>query len=271
MKNKELLPAIVKDFSMLKPEYQAMTDFISKNLPAIKASTENFNKTQSQFMDNMLTVAHPTPLRNVRQILAEMTKTDQALREAYIGCSKKEVQIKIKQRELEKATDSLERELVELDILELKNSLDVTSGYIQGALRKQANYIEQYESILAGIGKKTFTEEDFENEEEEYHIKTAFNQGVTAARARGGIIDEGNLIYVTQLGINGSLAARLIQQYLAHEEKLMGAGIEPNFELHLRFLNDMAKKFAGCSKELADKKFMTGKVSEIATLGFKKS
>jgi paraquat-inducible protein B len=263
-------PSIVQQYVKEKPEYAVMINKLEAGLPAIREATDNFNKTQSQFMDNMLTVSHPTPLRNIRQILAEMNKTDQALKEAYIKCAKKEVEIEKKLRALDSEEDELEVKMLQLDIVELKTQLESTKGYIGGAIRKLSNYQEQYSAIMQSIGKESLTEADFEEEEERYHIMKAFDQGTTAARSRQFMIDEGNLIYLTQIGINAGVAQKDVANYLYAELELIKSGQEPTHNMYIKFLNDMADKHTGCSNKAAISKGMTGKLSELATLGYKK-
>ena len=91
------------------PEHKGMLEFVNKNLPEVARATSLFNKSQSQFMDNMLTVSHLTPVRNLRQILAEINKSSSALRESHFKNKKKEVEIRILERDLEKEEDELKR------------------------------------------------------------------------------------------------------------------------------------------------------------------
>lgn len=263
-----------KDLSLTlvteKPEYAVMIQSMEEFLPVINAAAQNFQKTQSQFMDNVLTVSHPTPLRNVRQILAEMKKTEEALKEVYFKNKKKDIEIRVKQGKLKDTNlNDLDIELLELEILEIKSQLESSQGYIGGAIRKLINYNEQYKSILASLGKDDFTEADFEEEEEAYHIMKAFDQGTTAARSRGFQIDEGNLIYLTQLGINCGLAQKYVTNYLTMENDIINKGQIPAPDFYNSFLKEMANVFTGCAKSISNQKGMTGEISKIATLGYK--
>jgi len=227
---------------------------ISKDLPIINKLSENFGKTQSQFMDNMLTTSHPTPIRNIRQILAEINKSIEALKESYYKNRKKEVEVKILERDLEKEEDELKKELLGVEIEEKLVQLETSKKYIQGAIRKIANYKDQYNNILKHLNVSSIDEIDFEKEEEEYHIKKAFEQGLNAARANGGRIDEGNQIYLTQLGINGTVAQTCVTGYLLLEQNLIKEGKEVDAELQWKFLDDMYKKFKGSAEKYANKK-----------------
>lgn len=229
-------PKLVKDLVIAMPEYAGMLAVIGESLPEIKKTTENFHKTQSQFMDNMLTVSHPTPLRNARQILSEINQTEQAIKSAYINIYKKEVEIEIKKRDLENESDELKQKLIQLDILELHTNLDAAKSIVGGAIRRMTNHTAKFNELLDAHNIRNFTEEDFEKEEEKYHIMKAFDQGLTAARSRGGLIDEGNMIYFTQIGINGASAQRQVSLYLQEEGRMIHQGEEPSHGMYLKFL-----------------------------------
>ena len=69
---------------------------IKKNLPETIRATKVFGKSQSNFMDNHLTVSQTTGTRMLRQILAEIERTMGGLREAYFSNKKQSVKLKMK-------------------------------------------------------------------------------------------------------------------------------------------------------------------------------
>lgn len=246
----------------IMPEHSNMLEVIKESLPEIHRSTSLFYKTQSQFMDNMMTVSANTPIRNLRQILAEMNKTREAIKEAHFKLKKKEIELRMKQREIEqelkkKKPDDLKVEMLEVEIMEIVANADSTRGYLSGAIRKLANYTEQYNSIMEKHKLKGFNEEAFEEEEEKYHIMKAFEQGLCAARSRQGMIDEGNMIYFTQIGINGAHAQHRVTEFLQAEQELLRKGMAPTHKAYLDFLEAMAKEFKGCSRDFAKAKGMS--------------
>ena len=236
------------------PGYQGMMKKIESNLPAITATADNFFKTQSQFMDNMLTVSHPTPIRNIRQISAEINKSKMALEEAYFKNKKRGIEIK--QKLSVKSGDALIDEMADVEVQELQSQIKNTEDYMKGAVRKISAYITQFNSILAAIGKESITEEDFEKEEERYHIGKAFEQALIAARARGGMIDEGNHIYLQQIGINGAMVQAEVTAYLISESQMMQSGEAPTHEMTLQWLNDVMTKYQGSAGKYAAHKGM---------------
>ena len=238
-------------------QHKIMLSEIQNNLPQIERLSLNFGKSQSQFMDNMLTTSHPTPIRNIRQILAEINKSLEALKEVYYKNKKEEIEIKKLQRQLDIEKDDLELELIEITIEEKFSKLDTSKKYILGAIRKIKNYNQQYNNILKILKVKSIDEIDFEKEEEEYHIKKAFEQSLNAARSNGGRIDEGNQIYLTQIGINGTVAQKCVQGYLILEEENLKKGKEITAENQWKFLDEMYNKFKGSAKQYAAKKGMS--------------
>ena len=255
------LVLIDKDDNILvaQPELKDMMVNIQEALPEIKRATQNFGKRQSQFMDNILTVSKPTPLRNMRQITAEMDKTFSALRESSFKQRKTRLEAMIKFRDAETEDDLLKREIMEIEGQELLSQLDAGQNYISGAIRKLENYREQYAlieaKVMADQGVTEFSEIDFELEEEKYHIMVAFSQGLDSVRSSGRI-DQGNQIYLQQLGINGAVAQACMMGLVQLETNMMQEGNEPTNELVLQFLEDMANKFAGCSDKIAEHKGM---------------
>ena len=224
--------------------YLKMIQKIDDSMPVILEGQQNFFKTQSQFMDRMLTISHPTPLRNLRQILAEIQKSKMALEHAYLKNKKRRIRIKQKQQKIEQISDPIEKELIEVEISENRINISDTEKYMAGALRKIAAYVEQYESILARTGKNSFSEEDFEMEECRYHVGKAFEQALTAARSRGGVIDEGNHIYLQQIGVNGAIAQAEITAYLHQENEMIKAGVAPTHKMTTEWIEAIMDRYS---------------------------
>ena len=253
--------------SALLKQHAPMVEFVQDNLPRIVEQTNIYQKRQSQFMDNMLTVAQPTPIRRLRQILSEINRKVGAFREAKYGLRKNQIKKQMFLRDADKESDPLKADLLRLKAERCQSNIDGTLPVVAGAIRKVTALIEQHDSIMQSMGKfpgDVITEAEFEAQEEEYHIKTAFTQGLTAARARGGTIDEGNHIYLQQLGINGAAAACEVQRFL-NREAIAFRNSEPTYGMVTDFLEEMYQKFKGCSSELAEHKGMLEK-SEIALL-----
>ena len=190
----------------------------------------------------VLDVVDLTPINSARHLLAVVQRTRQALEEASISLRRKKLELKRKELELMSSEGNDTDELV-IDIDELNVQIANIEASGRGAVRKLATALEQYQNILTALGKEHLTELDYEQDQIRYHIMTAFNQALTAARARGGMIDEGNHIYLFQLGINGAVAQQEITALLEAEQEALNAGLMPDHEAVVKWLNLVADKF----------------------------
>ena len=225
---------------------------IQEKMPAVAQATSNFHKSHSQFMGVTLDVTAITPIRSIKHTLAEVDRTRGALQEAFINMKKKEVELKKKQRELEECTDDLDKEMVEIEILELESGLANGQNSVQGAIRKMNFFTNQYDNLMKKIGKEELTEEDYELEEARYHIMTCMKQALNSARPRGGQIDEGNLIYLFDLGINAAQAQAEVFAYLQWENQIISEGKAPEHEATVKWLEGCADKWAACPARFAN-------------------
>lgn len=244
MSNDLILGNMNTALSITKPEYGRMLQNIQKRMPAVERDTSNFHKSHSQFMQVTLDVTAITPIRSIKHTLAEIDRTRSALQEAYINLRKKQVELKRKQVELDKAEDPLDKEMLSIEILEISSQLEGTQNHVNGALRKMNFFVNQHKQLLEKIGKEEITEEDYEREEARYHIMTCMKQALNAARSRNGVIDEGNMIYLFDLGINAAQAQAEVFAYLNMENQLISNGQAPTHEMTVRWLEACADKWA---------------------------
>jgi hypothetical protein len=234
------------------PEYKSMLSNIAEKMPAVTQATSNFHKSHSQFMGVTLDVTAITPIRSIKHTLAEIDKTRSALQEAYINLRKKEVKLKKKQAKLIDCREPLARELLEIEILEIQGHLEGTRNAVQGAVRKMNFFTNQYDNLMKKIGKEELSEEDYELEEARYHIMTCMKQALNSARPRQGVIDEGNMIYLFDLGINAAQAQAEVFSYLNWENALVEQGKAPEHEHTVQWLEGCADKWAGCPAAFAN-------------------
>ena len=252
----DLIIKSMADNPLVKEEYKGMLKNISTNLPAIKKSSSNFYKSHSQFMGVMLDVTAITPIRSIKHTLAELDKTRMALEEAHLKMMKKDIELRAKEKKLDDGDfkDDFEKETLEVEVLEIKVNMNNIQNSITGAVRKMSFFTTQYNSILKKLGKDDITEEEYEKEESRYHVMTCMKQALNAARARGGVIDEGNLIYLFDMGINSAQAQAEVYAYLEMENKLMAEGKAPTHEMTMQWLEACADKFSSDAEKFAERR-----------------
>jgi hypothetical protein len=244
MSNDLIISNMNTALAVKKPEYNLMLKNIQDRMPAVVRDTSNFHKSHSQFMQVTLDVTAITPIRSIKHTLAEIDRTRSALQEAYINMRKKQVELKKKEQALAACTDPLDRELLEIEILEINSHLEGSQNHVNGALRKMNFFVNQHKQLLEKVGKNEISEEDYEREEARYHIMTCMKQALNAARSRNGMIDEGNLIYLFDLGINAAQAQAEVFAYLNMENQLISNGQAPTHEMTMRWLEACAEKWA---------------------------
>ena len=259
MSNKDLIIKEISNSPLVKKEYKAMLDNIHNTLPAIKQSSSNFYKSHSQFMGVMLDVTAITPIRSIKHTLAEIDKTKVALEDGHISLQKKDIELREKEHKLKTDLEmtSFQKELLELEILEIQVGMNNNQNSISGAIRKMNFFTNQYKSILKKLGKEDITEEEYEKEEANYHVMTCMKQALSAARSRGGAIDEGNLIYLFDMGINSGQAQTEVHAYLKMEQEILEAGQEPTHEMTMQWLEACAVKFSKDANKFAERRGFT--------------
>ena len=257
MSNDLILSNMQSALVVKKPEYNLMLKNIQDRLPAVQQDTSNFHKSHSQFMQVTLDVTAITPIRSIKHTLAEIDRTRSALQEAYINMRKKQVELKKKKDALEnpkEPLDAFDKELLEIEILEVEGQLEGTQNHVNGALRKMNFMVNQHKQLLEKVGKNEITEEDYEKEEARYHIMTCMKQALNAARSRNGMIDEGNLIYLFDLGINAAQAQAEVFAYLNMENQLISQGQAPTHEMTMRWLEACADKWEKDPEQFAKRR-----------------
>ena len=229
--------------SSLPEHYQDMANRVTEIMPSVAKSNESFYKSDSQLKTMTLNVTDLTDIGAAKHLLARIEGKKQALKESEITMMRKTIELKQKEEQIDLATGH-EKELLEIDSLEIQSSIENTRNYQKAALRELAFLVEQYQLILGKLGVEYITEDMYEEDQSVYHLMKAFSQALAAARARQGLIDEGNFIYFQDLGINGAAAQREVIALLEKEQELLNEGTVPTFELQYEWLQAVAKKFA---------------------------
>tara|TARA_R100001086_G_scaffold211999_1_gene127968 strand:- start:433 stop:1263 length:831 start_codon:yes stop_codon:yes gene_type:complete len=240
--------------SDVKPEYKTMLKNIESKMPSVLQACSNFHKSHSQFMGVTVDVTAITPIRSVKHTLAEINKTKLALQENQIILEKLKIKLKKKKDKLSRCTNTYNIELLRIEIIELETKIINANDVIQGAIRKLNFFMNQYDNLLNHLGVDEITEEMYEKEENRYHIMTCMKQALISARPRGGIIDEGNMIYLFDIGINGAEAQLEVVNYLNFENNLLKKGEMPTHEDTMKWLESCADKFENNPQKFAERR-----------------
>jgi len=226
----------------LPTHYQRMLTHTTAIMNSVEQTTESFHKTSSQLKHVTLDINDLTPISVARHLTAVIERTRDALTESEINVRRAHLTLREAQHRAD-TTTGIDQEHAELDILDARQQITRTQAHQRGAIRILTQLTTEYQHILDQLGVTHITEEMYEQDEPRYHLMRAMSQALAAARARGGLIDEGNHIYLQDLGINGAAAQRELTAYLEAEQQELNHGRVPTFDMQLAWLNAFADKY----------------------------
>lgn len=248
---------------------------IANFMPEVNRATNAFGKTQSQFMNNIMTISSFGVYRNLRQVMSEVERRRSALKENVFKMKKQMIELMEKKEQLAKLMTENNPEnkykitLLQVEIEELEsNTLDARL-YIEGALKTIYAYELAYEDMMKNNNvPKDWDEKSFEEDEERHHITKAFQQA-HADMISTGRIGQGNHEYMWQCGINPQSAWNDLTIYINEENQkyaesgkggVLSDQPEPKLEIDsfIKFLNDMYTKYKGSSRKILEMKGIKG-------------
>ena len=267
--NKIITRATDEKFFELQTLTKETLTKIANFMPEVNRATNAFGKTQSQYMDMVMTVSNHSPYRNLRQILAEIERRRSALKENVFKIKKQLVELAEKKEllhkyQVENDDDRKFRILhLQVEIEEIESGIVDARLYIEGALKSILSYENAYNDIMKAYSiQPGWDEKTFEEAEEEHHIKKAFQQA-HGDMISTGRVTQGNHEYFWQCGINPQSAFNDLARYINYEteqyNKSAQAGVlsepqEPKLEItsFIEFLDEMYKKYKGGSRKILE-------------------
>lgn len=196
---------------------------LNENSQLVDAALKNvgelqniWNHSHSQWTWKHINFSYHSPMKNMRQISAELARKKSALNEAKWRQVKNEAKIRKIEEELTTSQDlDYWREVdLKIKLAELKEGAVEGITYIEGAMKDVLALQEIYEDLKERVSG--FSEHDVERQESISHLKRSIVQCVRDVR-QSGVISKGEQEYVEQIGVNPSKLQRLIQQYVKSE------------------------------------------------------
>lgn len=246
--------AIIKDQQCAGYCDSETIDNVFDLLPGAENAARVFHKSHSQFQYATIDNNCVTPIRAMVQVLAKINHTRRAIAEASFKVRKTKFRIERLTERMNAEASCIEKELISCELDRARYQNEEVLKTIAGAVRKLSALLTQHKSIGESIGDGAISEEDYERDEARFHIMTAMKQALIAARARGGVIDEGNQIYLFDIGINGAQAQAEVSAYLDMEAELLNRGMAPTHEMTVRWLEACADKWQHCPSEWAGRR-----------------
>jgi hypothetical protein len=232
---------------------------VSERLPELAAKTKAFDRNNSQTTLQMMSLTMlngQSPMRVLRQILAEVEKRKMALAEAQLSHAK--MLAEIEQLMQQEQTPVVEAEL------RLKNiSLDMLEGKVNGSFKDIAALCDAYDGIKAKHGIEDWDESTFEAEEKRHHVRRGFEllyrNLIEYGRAKDATIE-----YLQQYGVHVQVALAEVSGYIAHVNDLIKSSAPPSAANMETFFDQMADKYAAMADEASERLFGKAEMSNTA-------
>ena len=175
-----------------------------------------WNHSHTQWMWKHLNLSWHAPLKNMRQIAAEISRKKAALNEAKWSHVRNEVKIKKIEEELSKPEllDYWREVDLKIKLAQLQEGLAEGSTHIEGAMKDLLALNELYEQLKSKVS--SFSEEDVEKEETKAHLKRSIVQCIRDIR-QGGSITKGEQEYLEQIGVNPTKMQNILREYVKAE------------------------------------------------------
>jgi hypothetical protein len=176
-----------------------------------------WNHSHSQWDWKHLNLSYHSPLKNMRQIAAEISSKKAALNSAKWRQIEQEVKIRKLEEKLEAGGLEYWKE-VDIKIKLAKQREGMADGvlYIEGAMKDMLALNDLYEQLKGKVSD--FSENDFEAQESKNHLKRSVVQCIRDVR-QGGSITKGEQEYLEQIGVNPGKMQLLMQQYVQKERE----------------------------------------------------
>lgn len=197
---------------------------LSENTALVDVAIENtkelhsiWNHSHTQWMWKHLNLSWHAPLKNMRQISADISSRKSALNEAKWRHVETELKIRKIEDELTNTEDLGHWREVELKVklAKLREGLADGMTYIEGAMKDILALNDIYEQLKKKVSN--FSEADMEKEESKTHLKRSLTQSIRDVR-QAGFISKGEQEYLEQIGANPMKIQMLLKNYVKSEE-----------------------------------------------------
>ena len=224
---------------------------VVEKLPELTEKAKSFGRQSTQTTISLMTLTMMnghSPMRMLRQVLAEVDKRKGALSESQISHIKAKNNIETLQSILHPT---------ELEIAELRHALvrmEETERYINGAFKDIAILIDNYERIKEAHNIDDWDEHTFEVEEKRHHIRQGFMM-LYRNMIQMGRATETPMEYLMQFGVHVQAAVAEVAGYIAVTNEKIANGEALTAKGTEDFLDAMSYKYKHCADEVTDRIF----------------
>ena len=225
--------------SKINPQAVAI---VNEFLPELEQKTKYFDRNNSQSTLTMMSLTMlngQSPMRVMRQVLAETEKRKMALAEAQVNHAKALKRIEKLQQKLDENPDDgvtnakLRSAFVSIEMMESK---------INGSFKDIATLVNAYNNLKENYNVEDWTEQEFEDSEKQHHVRRGFEL-MYRNLMDGGRASTSTIEYMQQYGVHPQVALLEVQGYIQVVNQMISKGEIPNSSHLEEFLDEMSAKY----------------------------
>ena len=185
-------------------------------LAELKPLQEIWNHSHSQWMWRHLNLSYLHPLKNMRQIAAEIARKQAALEQARWKYAQKQVKAAKLEEEIGADLDKWTQAAKEVTLGKLTSEMGQVLTLVNGCMKDILTLHDLYTQLNPQVGE--INENDVEAEESKAHLQRSLVQSARDVRERGSIT-KGEQEYLEQIGVNPGKVQKLIRNYVEAEQQ----------------------------------------------------
>ena len=225
--------------SKINPQAVAL---VNEFLPELDEKTKFFDRNNSQSTLSMMSLTMlngHSPLRMLRQVLAETEKRKMALAEAQVSHARALKQIDKLQ---EKVFLEPDNKIAQAKLRAAFVGIESMESKINGSFKDIATLITAYNNLKENYGIEDWTEEEFEESEKKHHVRRSFEL-MYRNLMDGGRASTSTIEYMQQYGVHPQVGFVEVQGYIAVVNELISKQQIPHSNHLEEFLDAMADKY----------------------------
>ena len=225
--------------SKINPQAVAL---VNEFLPELDEKTKFFDRNNSQSTLSMMSLTMlngHSPLRMLRQVLAETEKRKMALAEAQVSHARA---LKNIDKLQEKVFLQPENKIAQAKLRAAFVGIESMESKINGSFKDIATLITAYNNLKENYGIEDWTEEEFEESEKKHHVRRGFEL-MYRNLMDGGRASTSTIEYMQQYGVHPQVGFVEVQGYIAVVNELISKEQIPHSNHLEEFLDAMADKY----------------------------
>ena len=225
--------------SKINPQAVAL---VNEYLPELDEKTKFFDRNNSQSTLAMMSLTMlngHSPMRMMRQVLAETEKRKMALAEAQVNHAKS-------LRKIEKLQDKLfndpDNNVLSAKLRAAFVNIEMMESKINGSFKDIATLINAYNNLKEAHGVEDWSEEEFEESEKRHHVRRGFEL-MYRNLMDGGRASTATIEYMQQYGVHPQVGLTEVQGYIKIVNDMISRKQIPHSNHLEDFLDEMANKY----------------------------